>query len=125
VFILSRIREEYLHSRDNRQAVAFGMARNGRLVTAAAVVLSIVFLAMAASHVTDMKMFGLGLATAILLDAFVVRAVLVPALMRLAGSANWWAPGPLRRFHDRFGIRHGEPSAADQPREMTIPVVIN
>ena len=67
-----------------------------------------VFLAFATSSVTFIKLFGLGLALAVILDATLVRAALVPAFMRMAGRANWWAPGPLRRFHARFGISEGE-----------------
>jgi RND superfamily putative drug exporter len=115
VFILSRVAEEYARTGDNRRAVAFGIERNARLVTAAAVIISIVFVAMAASRVTNMKMFGVGLAIAILLDAFVVRTLLVPALMRLAGAANWWAPGPLRRLHRRFGLEHSPAEAGQAP----------
>ena len=73
-------------------------------MTAAAVLLAIVFIAFATSGISFMKLFGVGLTLAVLIDALLIRASLVPAFMRLAGDANWWAPGPLRRFHDRFGI---------------------
>ena len=104
VFLLSRIKEEHDRTGDNVASVAAGLERTGRIVTAAAALLALVFLAFATSQVTFIKLFGIGLAMAVLVDATLVRAVLVPAFMRLAGDANWWAPGPLRRFHDRFGI---------------------
>src|SRR5262249_10282181 len=74
------------------------------LVTAAALLISVVFIAFSTSEITFIKLFGVGLALAVLMDAFVIRGTLVPAFMRLAGEWNWWAPKPLRRFHDRFGI---------------------
>ncbi len=120
VFLLSRIKEEYDVSGDNVSSVALGLERTGRIVTAAAALLAVVFLAFATSHVTFIKLFGLGLALAVILDATLIRAALVPAFMRLAGKANWWAPAPLRRFHDRFGISEGgagEPPAPVVPRE--------
>jgi RND superfamily putative drug exporter len=104
VFLLSRIKEEHDAGADNVSAVAVGLERTGRIVTAAAVLISVVFLAFVAGDVSFMKLFGLGLTIAVLLDAFLIRGTLVPAFMRLAGEWNWWAPGPLRRFHDRWGI---------------------
>ena len=109
VFLLSRIKEEYDRTGDNDLAVAMGLERTGRLVTAAALLLSITFFAFATSGVTFIKLFGLGLAVAVLVDAFIVRSTLVPALMKLAGDWNWWAPGPLRRIHDRIGISEAPP----------------
>jgi RND superfamily putative drug exporter len=94
-------------------SVALGLERTGRIVTAAAALLAVVFLAFATSHVTFIKLFGVGLALAVILDATLIRAALVPAFMRLAGAANWWAPAPLRRIHARFGISEGgEPPVA-------------
>lgn len=110
VFLLSRIKEEYDRSGDNDHAVAAGLEKTGRLVTAAALLLSITFFAFATSDVTFIKMFGLGLAIAVLVDAFIVRSTLVPALMKLAGERNWWAPPPLRRLHDRIGISEASPT---------------
>jgi RND superfamily putative drug exporter len=107
VFLLSRIKEEYDRSGDNVASVALGLERTGRIVTAAAALLAVVFLATATSQVTFIKLFGLGLALAVVLDATLIRAVLVPAFMRMAGRANWWAPAPLRRMHARFGISEG------------------
>jgi RND superfamily putative drug exporter len=104
VFLLSRIKEEHDRGSDNVTSVALGIERTGRIVTAAAVLISVVFLAFATSEVSFIKLFGIGLTLAVLLDAFVIRGTLVPAFMRLAGEANWWAPGPLRRLHQRFGI---------------------
>jgi RND superfamily putative drug exporter len=104
VFLLSRIKESYDVSGDNESSVALGLERTGRIVTAAAALLAVVFLAFATSQVTFIKLFGLGLALAVILDATLIRAALVPAFMRLAGDANWWAPAPLRRLHARFGI---------------------
>jgi RND superfamily putative drug exporter len=111
VFLLSRIKEEYDVEQDNEHAVAVGLERTGRIVTAAAVLLAIVFVAFATSQVSVVKLIGLGLALAVLVDAFVIRATLVPALMRLAGRANWWAPPRLRRIHLRYGIYEDEPLA--------------
>ncbi len=109
VFLLSRIKEEHDRTGDNDLAVAAGLERTGRLVTAAALLLSITFFAFATSGVTFIKLFGFGLGVAVLVDAFIVRATLVPALMKLAGEWNWWAPAPLRRLHERFGLAEGGP----------------
>ena len=109
VFLLSRIKEEYDRTGDNDAAVAAGLAKTGGIVTAAALVLSVTFFAFASGGITFMKMFGLGLGIAILVDAFVVRATLVPALMKMAGGANWWAPAWARRIHERFGLREHVP----------------
>ncbi|MFW0796210.1 MMPL family transporter [Gordonia sp. CPCC 205515] len=111
VFLLGRIREEWLASggsrADSDHAVAVGLARTGRVVTAAALLMSIVFAGIAASEVSFMRMFGVGLTLAVLMDATVIRMLLVPAFMRLAGRANWWAPAPLRRLHNRIGLSEG------------------
>jgi RND superfamily putative drug exporter len=109
VFLLSRIKEEYDYDHDNERAVAVGLAKTGRIVTAAALILSIVFLGLATSEVLQVKLFGIGLLLAVLVDAFLIRATLVPAFMRLAGRVNWWAPRFLRRWHLRFGIWENEP----------------
>lgn len=110
VFVLSRIKEEYDRTGDTTRAIVFGLQRSGGVVTAAAAVLSVVLVAIGTSQITNMKMLGLGLALAVLMDAIVVRGVLVPSVMQLLGRANWWAPGPLRRLHGRFGISEGGPS---------------
>jgi putative drug exporter of the RND superfamily len=116
VFLLSRIKEEHDHGADNETAVAVGLERTGRIVTAAAALLAVVFIAFAAnSEVSFIKMFGVGMSLAVIMDATLVRGALVPAFMRLAGNANWWAPGPLRRFHQRFGFREHETAPAPGP----------
>ena len=104
VFLLSRIKEEYDKTKDNTRSVAVGLERTGRIVTAAALLLAVVFIAFATSEITFIKLFGVGLALAVLMDATLIRAALVPAFMKLAGDANWWAPPPLRRLHERFGF---------------------
>ena len=111
VFLVSRIREFWLASgqtrADSDEAVALGIARTGRVVTAAAVVMSISFAALIAAEVSFMRMFGLGLTLAVLVDATLVRMVLMPAFMHVMGEWNWWAPKWLSRIHDRFGLDHG------------------
>lgn len=112
VFVVSRIREYWLESgrtrEDNDEAVALGLARTGRVVTAAALLMSISFAALIAAQVSFMRMFGLGLALAVLVDATLVRTLLVPAFMRLLSRANWWAPKPLARLHEHVGISEGD-----------------
>ena len=98
IFLLSRIREEHLAGKSNIEAVATGLQRSARIITAAALLLAVVFGAFVTSGVTSIKMLGFGVALAVLLDATIVRALLVPALMRLFGERNWWAPKSIRRF---------------------------
>jgi RND superfamily putative drug exporter len=98
LFLLSRIREEHLAGKSNIESVATGLQRSARIITAAALLLAIVFAAFMTSGVTSIKMLGFGVSLAVLLDATLIRALLVPALMRLFGETNWWAPKPLRRF---------------------------
>ncbi|KAB8159522.1 MMPL family transporter [Streptomyces sp. 3MP-14] len=112
VFLLSRIREEYEASGDPASAVAVGLERVGRIVTAAAVALSVVFLAFLISEITFVQALGVGLPLAVLVDATLIRGALLPAAMKLGGRALWWSPAPLRRVHDRFGLRE---SAAPEP----------
>ncbi|MYS12331.1 MMPL family transporter, partial [Streptomyces sp. SID6041] len=127
VFLLSRIKEEYDATGDHEHSVRFGLSRTGGLITAAAVILAVVMVAIGTSRVTNTKMLGLGVALAVLMDAMVVRSLLVPSVMKLTGRLTWWAPGPLRRFHDRFGISESDapaPEARDteapeEHREMT------
>jgi RND superfamily putative drug exporter len=109
VFLLSRIKEEYDRTGDTIFSVATGLERSGRIVTTLAALLAIVFIAFATSQVTFLKLFGIGSALAIVVDATLIRALLVPAFMRLAGRANWWAPRPLRLLHDRIGLREDVP----------------
>ena len=96
VFLLSRIREEYATTGDNAESVARGLAGTGRVITSAALIMIAVFLSFVASPVPSLKMLGLGLAVAILIDATLIRMVLVPATMALLGKANWWLPGVAR-----------------------------
>jgi len=120
VFLLSRIAEEHDRTGDNTAAVAMGLEKTGRIVTAAAALLSIVFLAFATSGITFIKLFGVGLALAVIMDATLVRATLVPAFMKLAGEANWWLPRPLRAVYERFGISERED--VDEVAEQRVPV---
>jgi RND superfamily putative drug exporter len=98
LFLLSRIREEHLLGRSNVESVATGLQRSARIITAAAVLLAVVFAAFITSGVTSIKTMGFGVALAVILDATLIRALLVPALMRLLGERNWWAPKAMQRF---------------------------
>lgn len=135
VFLISRIREYWLQYRPtlstakaahaaNDEAVAHGVARTGRVITAAALVMSMSFAALIAAHVSFMRMFGLGLTLAVFADATLVRMVLVPAFMHVMGRWNWWAPRPLMWLHERFGISEGPAEPAPVP-EPPIPVQHN
>ncbi|HEV7205821.1 MAG TPA: MMPL family transporter [Jatrophihabitans sp.] len=125
VFLLSRIREAWLESDRSAgasvEAVAQGLGRTGRIVTAAALLMAIVFAGMAGSTVSFMMLFGAGLTLAVLMDATVVRGILVPAFMRLAGRWNWWAPKPLARLHARVGLSEGPsvPDTIESLQELT------
>ncbi len=105
VFLLSRIRERYDQTGDNTASVAAGVQRTGGLITSLALLLIIVVGAFSASGITFIKLMGVGMIVALLVDATVVRVLLVPATMRLLGRANWWAPRPLRRLYARYGIK--------------------
>ena len=98
LFLLSRIREEHLAGKSNVESVATGLQRSARIITAAALILAVVFAAFVTSGVTSIKSMGFGVALAVILDATIVRALLVPALMRLFGERNWWAPKWMQRF---------------------------
>ncbi len=104
VFLLSRIKEIYDETGDNDLAVTEGLQKTGRVITSAALLIALVFGAFASGESIDMKTLGIGLAAAILIDASIVRMLFVPAAMKLMGDRNWWAPAPLRKFHDRFGL---------------------
>ena len=104
VFLLSRIKEAWDETGDNDQAVALGLQRSGRIVTSAALLLVVVYAGFMAAGMLTIKQIGLGTVLAVLLDATVVRMLLVPATMKLMGRWNWWAPGPLRRLHRRVGL---------------------
>ena len=104
VLMLSRVREEFNRTGDNTLAVARGLEKTGRLITSAAALLVVVIAAFATSSITLMKSLGVGMALAIAIDATIVRALLVPAAMRLMGASNWWAPAPLKRLWERIGL---------------------
>jgi putative drug exporter of the RND superfamily len=112
VFLVSRIREEFLKTGDTRTAVADGLAKTARVITAAAAIMVVVFLAFLAAPDTFLKLFGIGLASAIFLDATVVRMVLVPAVMQLLGKYNWWIPSWLDRTLPRIDVE-GSPAGAE------------
>ncbi len=118
VFLLSRVREHWDATRDNGLAVARGVQSTGRIITSAALLLAVVIGAFATSGILFMKMIGVGMLVALLLDATVVRLVLVPAAMKVMNRANWWAPGPLRRWWDRHGIREAPPAAETDEHDL-------
>jgi trehalose monomycolate/heme transporter len=123
VFLLSRIRERYDVTGDNAAAVAGGLQRTGGIITSLALLLVIVVGAFSASGITFIKLMGVGMIIALVVDATIIRVLLVPATMRLLGPANWWAPRPLRRFYARYGIRE-EPGQPPQvaARKVAEPV---
>jgi uncharacterized membrane protein YdfJ with MMPL/SSD domain len=108
VFLLSRIKEARDNGASDSECVAIGLERTGRIVTAAALLFAVAMGAFATSQIIFIKENGVGTALAVLIDASIVRALLVPSLMELLGKWNWWAPAPLRRLHDRFGISEAE-----------------
>lgn len=105
VLVMARVKELRDGGMSNEDAVAHGVAKTGRIISAAAIMIAVVFAAFAVSPVFFMKQIAVGMALGVVIDATIVRALLVPSLMRLLGEANWWAPGPLRRLHARFGIK--------------------
>ncbi len=111
VFLLSRIKEARDNGASDSECVAIGLERTGRIVTAAALLFAVAMGAFATSQIIFIKENGVGTALAVLIDASIVRALLVPSLMELLGKWNWWAPAPLRRLHDRFGISEHAPVA--------------
>jgi putative drug exporter of the RND superfamily len=125
VMLLSRIREEYGRTGDNRSSVALGIERTGRLITGAALIMATVFFSFGLAEAVVIKAIGLGMGLAVLVDATIVRALLVPATMRLMGRWNWWAPKPLARLHGWLGlsektIEESEPALLP-PYETTPP----
>ncbi|MCH9733100.1 MAG: MMPL family transporter, partial [Actinomycetia bacterium] len=134
VFLISRIREYWLKlgqgkstmtpQAANDESVARGLAYTGRVITAAALIMAISFAALTTAEVSFMRMFGLGLAIAVLVDATLVRTVLVPAFMHLMGKWNWWAPAPLARLHQRIGISEsgGLDQSSQEPSQSTASV---
>jgi RND superfamily putative drug exporter len=117
VFLLSRIKEAWDQTGDNDRAVALGLQRTGRIVTSAASLIVVVFLGFAAGELLTIKEVGLGMAIAVVLDATVVRMLLVPATMKLMGRWNWWAPRALAPLHRRFGLLEHVPA----PAELALP----
>ena len=116
VFLLARIKEAHDTGLENREAVAVGLERTGRIVSAAALLFCVAIGAFATSKIIFIKEVGVGTALAVIIDATIIRALLVPSLMALLGDRNWWAPAPLRRIHRRFGIderasRHSDVNA--------------
>ena len=105
VLVMARIKERHDAGDSNEEAVAVGIARTGRVITAAALAIALVFLAFAVSSVFFVKQIAIGMAVGVLIDATIVRALLVPSLMRLLGEWNWWAPRPLARLHRRIGLQ--------------------
>jgi RND superfamily putative drug exporter len=122
VFLLSRVREEYDRTGDNTRAVAVGLQRTGRLITSAALLLIVVVAGFATGKIAFVKLIGVGMIVAIFVDATLVRALLVPATMRLLGKWNWWAPGPLARFYRRYGVHESsEPTPVAQAADAAEP----
>ncbi len=113
VFVLARVKEAHDHGLPTREAIALGIERTGRIITAAALLFCVAIGALTTSNLFFTKQLGVGAALAVAIDASVVRALLVPSLMALMGRWNWWAPGPLRRLHDRFGPRNSDDAATE------------
>jgi RND superfamily putative drug exporter len=119
VFLLSRIKEARDSGINDSEAVAVGLERTGRIVTAAALLFAVAIGAFATSKMVFIKELGLGTALAVLIDASIIRALLVPSLMELLGKWNWWAPAPLRRLHARIGVRETPGPPARKPEPST------
>jgi len=115
VLLISRIQEEYRRTGDNQSGVALGLEKSGRLITGAAAIMCAVFIAFGLAQVVIIKSIGIGLAVAILIDATVVRILIVPSVMRILGRANWWAPRPLALLHARIGAGDMRPVAQQAP----------
>ena len=120
VFLLSRVREQWDRTHDNDLAVATGVQKTGRIITSAALLLAVVIGAFGLSGIVFMKMIGIGMLVALIIDATVVRAVLVPATMKLLGSWNWWAPGPMRRWWQRYGWREADEVPPESARQREL-----
>jgi RND superfamily putative drug exporter len=121
VFLLSRMKERYDRTGDSDAAVASGLQRSGRIITSAALLVMIVFLGFALGQNLGIKQMGLALAVAVAVDATVVRCLLVPATMTLLGDKNWWAPGPLRRLHDRYGLHEAPDTGGTTQQDVPSP----
>jgi uncharacterized membrane protein YdfJ with MMPL/SSD domain len=111
VLMLSRIQEEYQRTGDNTASVAFGLEKTAKVITGAAAIMIVAFGAFMLADIPIIKSMGFGLALAVLIDATIVRALLVPATMRLMGDWNWWAPRPVKSLVDRIGLSHAEPAS--------------
>ena len=122
VFLLSRIREQWDLTHDNTVAVATGVQRTGRIITSAALLLAVVIGAFSTSGIVFMKMIGIGMLVALLVDATIVRMLLVPATMKLLGTWNWWAPARMVRWWERHGLRETDAAPAPPPQRVTTPV---
>ncbi|MDG4823610.1 MMPL family transporter [Asanoa sp. WMMD1127] len=120
VFLLSRVREEWDRTGDNTASVATGLQHTGRIITAAALLLIVVVAGFASGGIAFIKLIGIGMIVAIIVDATLVRLLLVPATMRLLGRWNWWAPGPLGAIYRRFGIRELEPHPGAPAKEEAL-----
>jgi RND superfamily putative drug exporter len=119
VLLLNRIKEAREAGHDNREAVALGLQRSGRILSAAAILMAVALGAFATSQLVFLKEIGVGSVVAVLVDAFIIRAALVPALMAMLGDWNWWSPKPLRAVHRVVGLSEGPPAPA--VREAGIP----
>jgi RND superfamily putative drug exporter len=127
VFLLSRIKERYDQTGDSDAAVASGLQRSGRIITSAAFLVMIVFMGFALGQNLGIKEMGLALSIAVVMDATVVRSLLVPATMTLLGERNWWAPSGLRRLHSRIGLQEApsvELAAPEAERVQTAPAAL-
>ena len=122
VFLLSRIREQWDLTHDNTLAVATGVQRTGRIITSAALLLAVVIGAFSTSGIVFMKMIGIGMLVALLVDATIVRMLLVPATMKLLGTWNWWAPEGMRRWWERYGLRETDATPAPPSQRVRTPV---
>jgi RND superfamily putative drug exporter len=123
VFLISRIKELYDEGLPNQRAVVLGVQRTGRIITSAALLIVIVFAGFGAGKMVGIKEMGIALTIAIIVDATVVRCFLVPATMSLLGDLNWWAPGPLRRLHARYGLREAPAAAVDPSAQFDTTAV--
>jgi len=116
VFLISRIKEVHDATGDNDLSVSMGLQKTGRIITSAALLIVVVFAGFAAGEVLTIKQLGMGMAIAVIVDATIVRSLLVPAAMKLMGEWNWWAPEPLRRLHQRFGLHEPSSKVGSGPR---------
>jgi RND superfamily putative drug exporter len=121
VLLLSRIQEAYRRTGDNTASVAEGLAKTAGVITGAALIMVTVFSAFALAESITIKSIGVGMAIAVLIDATIIRVLLVPATMRLMGRWNWWAPGPLGRLADRLGFSHVEDEPEQLPGHRPVP----